>query len=365
MDTVRVTARREPAGELAFEAYDAQELLRRGNQSLAANSFDQALTFYDRLVGEFPQSRMVSAAHYNAALCHERQNRWQAAAERYEQAAESAPLGRDRQDGLFQAARAYEQLEQWPRVVTLMERLLTEGQLGPDEHVEAQARQGAGLVEEGRYDEGARVLRRALVYYRRLGPDQLRTDYYLAQAQHFLGESERRRMAAIEMTNDEAQFRQALEGRCELLLRAQTQYVQAIRAGNAHWGAASAYRIGAMYSELYDEVMAIPVPDVPVPADITTPEEVAAFREEFPRHYRRLLREYLEPLLHNAIRWWESNIMMVERTGVGGEWVARTRENLRRVSELLASLEADAATEQEPAPAGAAPIPEPGASDAN
>jgi hypothetical protein len=63
-------------------------------------------------------------------------------------------------------------------------------------------------------------------------------------------------------------------------------------------------------------------------------------------HYRRLLREYMEPLLHNAIRWWESNLMMVERTGVEGEWVSRTREQLERVRDLLDEID----REQAPGP---------------
>jgi hypothetical protein len=155
----------------------------------------------------------------------------------------------------------------------------------------------------------------------------------------------------------------ALETRCELLLRAQTQYVQAIRVGNAEWAAASAYRIGQLYSGLYSDIVDVPVPDPDVPSDIREPEELEAFRDEYPRHYRRLLRAYLEPLLRNAIRWWETNLMMTERTGLGGEWVGRTQADLQRIRDLLDADAEDGAEEGggEPnsAPAGGEQPPDP------
>jgi tetratricopeptide (TPR) repeat protein len=342
MDPVHVTASREPArlgadgaAAVQFDAYDARELLTRGNDALDAASYQRALELYDRLVAEFPESLLASAARYNAALALDRAGDLAAAADRYERLAEAAPLSADAVDALFQAARCHERLEHWDRAEATLARLTARDDLSPDQRVEALARRGAALVADSRGPEAEVALRRAVALSRGLGVDGLRTDYYLAQAQHLLGEIPRRAIAEIPLSNDEARFREALERRCALLLAAQVQYVQAIRVGNAHWGAASAYRIGEMYSTLYDDVMAVPVPDVEVPPDLTHPEEVEAFRDEFPRHYRRLLREYLEPLLHSAIRWWESNLMMVERTGVTGPWADETRERLDGLQRLL------------------------------
>lgn len=345
MEVVRVTARvpevgeSNAAGPMEVDAYDARELLRRGNGALAEERYPDALVIYDRLVAEFPDSSFLSAAHYNAALSLERQGQFERAAERYMLLVRRLPESNDVKDSLFQAARCYERLERWESTVEVLDMALEREDLSPDERLEAMTRRGTALVLAGQRDQGETQLRRAILFYRREGIDAIRTDYYLAQAQHYLGEAPRMAMADIAMSNDEAEFRIALERRCALLLEAQTQYVQAIRVGNAHWGAASAYRIGEMYSGLYDDVMAVPVPEVEVPPDLTAPEEIQAFRDEFPRHYRHLLREYLEPLLHNAIRWWESNLMMVERTGVSGQWVQRTRENLSNVQRLLEEIE--------------------------
>lgn len=335
MDPVRVTARPGGDGEVVVDAYDARDLLQRGNEALSDDRCVEALASYDRLVREFADSPLLGAAHYNAALCLERLDRLAEAAARYLTLVEQRPGSADASDSLFQAARCNERMEQWAEAVPLLDRVLERSDLDPDERLEAMSRKGTALVRLGDVQEGERQLRRTIAFYRREGGESFRTDYFLAQAQYTLGEIPRMGMREVELTNDEQQFRSALERRCELLLRAQTQYVQTIRIGNAHWAAASAYRIGDMYSSLYDEIMEIPVPEAEVPPEITNPEEIRIFRDEFPTHYRRLLREYLEPLLHHAIRWWESNLMMVERTGVQGEWVGRTREQLTRIQDLL------------------------------
>jgi tetratricopeptide (TPR) repeat protein len=346
MDPVRMTARPAPSGEVVVDAYDARDLLQRGNDALSAGRYEDALESFERLTREFADSQFIEAALYNSALCLEHLDRLEDAAARYLSLVERHTGSPDAPDSLFQATRCYERLERWADAIALLDRLLERSDLDADERLEAMSRRGSALVQLGDLDEGERQLRRAIAFYRREGGEPFHTDYFLAQAQHSLGEIPRMSMAAIELTNDEQQFRIALERRCELLLRAQTQYVQTIRIGNAHWAAASAYRIGDMYSSLYDEIMAIPVPEAEVPDDITAPEDVAVFREEYPVHYRRLLREYMEPLLHNAIRWWESNLMMVERTGVEGEWVSRTREQLERVRDLLDEID----REQAPGP---------------
>ncbi len=335
MEPVRVRAQESDTGELTIEAYDARDLLERGNEALAEGDCEAALERYDRLVEEFPESSLLGPAHYNAGLCLERLERPDQAVERFLALVEGVPSSPDVTDALFQAAGVREAQERWTDAVAILDRVLERSGLTPDEQLEAMSRRGAALVRAERPAEGERQLRLAIAFYRREGGERFRTDYYLAQAQYYLGEIPRRAMSEVELSNNEREFRLALERRCSLLLRAQTQYVQAIRVGNAHWAAASAYRIGEMYSTLYAEIMDVPVPEADVPPDLTDPAEVRAFREEYPRHYRRLLREYLQPLLHNAIRWWESNLMMVERTGARGEWAERTRDDLRRVQELL------------------------------
>lgn len=338
LEPLRVTARETEQGDLEIDAYDARDLLERGNQALAAERFGEAVAYFDQLVREFPESELVSAAHYNAALGLARQGQVEAAAERYLTLVRAVPDSADVTDALFQAAACFERLEQWERAIDPLGLVLERGTLTPDQRLEAMARRGAALVHASRFEEAELQLRRALAFSARSRPADLHTDYYLAEAQYYLGEVPRLAMRGIELTSDEAQFRQALMERAELLLRAQTHYVQAIRVGNAYWGAASAYRLGEMYSGLFDDVMAVPVGAVEVPPDITAPDEVRSFLEEFPLHYRRLLRQRLEPLLHNAIRWWEANLMMVERTGVQGEWVGRTRASLERVRALLEEI---------------------------
>jgi tetratricopeptide (TPR) repeat protein len=341
MEPVRVRAQETVEGVVVVEAYDAQDLLRQGNEALIGGDCAGALEFYERLAREFSESSLLSAALYNQGLCLGRLERLDEAVSSFLALVERVPESPDVKDALFQAVRCRERQERWADAAALIEGLLLREDLGADERLEAMTLLGAATVREGDSTEGERQLRRAIAFYRRQGGDAFRSDYYLAQAQYYLGEIPRETISQVELSNEERLFRIALERRCGLLLRAQTQYVQAIRVGNAHWAAASAYRIGEMYSSLYAEIMEIPVPEAEIPPDITSPEEIEIFRTEYPVHYRRILREYLQPLLHNAIRWWESNLMMVERTGIHGEWAERTRDDLRRVQDLLDRITAD------------------------
>lgn len=347
MDPVLVEAHQEDQGEITTAVFDVRELFERANVAMTEERFDDALEDYNTILSRFPSSSLATPARYNSALCLQQLNRLDEAARRYLELVEHRPTGQDAKDALFQAALCYESLEQWSEAAAVLFQLLEREDLVPREHLEALARRGAALIEHGELDDGERVLRRAVSLAREMGQDAVPTDYYLAQAQHFLGEGQRRRISQVELSPDERAFRTALQARCHFLLRAQTQYVQAIRVGNAEWAAASAYRIGQMYSSLYSEIMDVPVPEPDIPQDITDPEDVEVFRQEYPAEYRRILQEYLSPLLQNAIRWWETNLMMVERTGVQGPWVGQTRSDLERVRQLLDEIEGDQTASEE------------------
>jgi len=83
MEPVRVQAQADEQGGIVVEAYDARDLLRQGNEALSAGEYAEAVGRYGRLVSEFHDSALVSAAYYNAALCLVRLNRIDEAAERF------------------------------------------------------------------------------------------------------------------------------------------------------------------------------------------------------------------------------------------------------------------------------------------
>jgi hypothetical protein len=86
--------------------------------------------------------------------------------------------------------------------------------------------------------------------------------------------------------------------------------------------------------------------------------------EEVLKSYVEQVRQYMRPLLENAIKVHEKNVQMAERTGVDNDWVKRSGEQLEALKVLLAGKDA-AASPSAPRPAAAsqpaAQPPKPGA----
>ena len=124
--------------------------------------------------------------------------------------------------------------------------------------------------------------------------------------------------------------------RAQLLLEAQREYFNTISLNNLdnyHWAAASGYRIGNMYDELWHAIM-----DAPVPSHL--PAEGHAI-------YHQELASLIKPLIRHAIRYWELTELFIERTGIKTTWAQKIQADLVRVRGLL--------LEQPPAPSGIAP----------
>jgi len=335
MDPVRIQAHRDDAGELRLEAYDAQSLFTAANQALSQNRCDRAVPLYDRIANEFPESRWFSASLYNAGLCLEELHRDAQAIERYTRLQARLPDSPDIKDSLFRAGGCLERLERWADASANFERLLARQDLSGDERMEAMVRRGTAIFEQGDLDRTDALMREAILFYRHgSGAEEpIQTDYFMAQAQYMLGEVLRERMEAIRFSPSEAAMRIELEQKSQYLLDAQAAYILAIRVTNPHWAAAAGYRIGMLFSTLYDHIMAAPVP----------PELDAEQREIYFDELRRQIR----PLVDKALRVWTRTMEMGTRTGLGQqhEWVRRAEHEMTRLRALV------------PAPSGATPPP--------
>jgi tetratricopeptide (TPR) repeat protein len=323
MDPVRIRAHRDDAGELRLEAYDAQSLFQAANQALSQNRCDRAVPLYDRIANEFPESRWVSASLYNGGLCLEELHRDAEAIDRYSQLRERLPDSPDVKDSLFRAGGCLERLERWPDVAATFERVLARTDLSGDERMEAMVHRGTAIFELGELDRADGLMREAILYYRHgSGAEPIQTDYFMAQAQYMLGEILRVRMESIRFSPSEAAMRIELEQKSRHLLDAQAAYILAIRVTNPHWAAAAGYRIGMLFSTLYDHIMAAPVP----------PELDAEQREIYFEELRRQIR----PLVDKAMRVWTRTMEMGTRTGLGAqhEWVRRAEREMARLRAL-------------------------------
>jgi tetratricopeptide (TPR) repeat protein len=328
-------------------SYDAAMLFDRATALLNSQRCDDAVALYLRLAREFPASRLVSSAHYNAGLCLEDTGRLPEAAERFEAVlAAASPDPRDALHAHLMLSNLYVRLERYDDAIRLCDAALARTTLDPDERVELMARKAQAHIGARRLAEAERAGRDALSYWRRLPEDSpVRDLFYVAAANFVVAETLRERAEGIGIPQASVeQQRQALEDRARVLLDAQREYFNTIRIGHAHWAAASGYRIGQMYDAFWTVISTAPVP----PRPDLSPDLYRVFSEE----YHRNLREMVKPLLQHAVRYWEMTLLMVERTGARSEWSDRARRDLDRVRQaLLAGLPGA------PPPAPAAPAP--------
>jgi tetratricopeptide (TPR) repeat protein len=324
MEELRITATRQGDG-YSFDVYDAKDLFDRATELLNAQKCTEAVPLYDKVSTEFEGGGYASAALYNAGLCLQALGEFAPSAERYIKLRERYPASDDRKDASFQLAEVLVQLERWDEVIALADELLADDKLSSMERLEGMARRSQGLLGKQQFDEAERYAKSALSFYRtRPEEDRIPDEFFAAANNYVIAEAYRARAQAMPFPVGLEEQKKVLGARAQLLLEAQREYFNTIsltHLDNFYWQAASGYRIGNMYDELWHAVMSAPVPPN-LPA-----EGHDVYREE--------LAKLIKPLIRHAIRYWELTLMFMERNGMHGVWVDKTTADLERVRSLL------------------------------
>jgi tetratricopeptide (TPR) repeat protein len=330
LETVHVRATRD-RGRLVITAYSATELFEEATRSFRAGEFAPAVEFYARLATEFGDSPLAEPALYNSGLARERLGDFEGASRDYLRLVEGYPGSPDVTDALFRAGGALEKLEAWDDATRTFGRILTEREnLGTVDRVEALARKGSSLLAGGNPRDAKAALEEATLLYRAgRGVTPSSPTFHYAMAQFKLGELIHAEMRAVELPMDGAVLEAALERKCRLLLDSQAEYTKAIEILHPHWAAAAAYRIGGLYRNLWDDLLAAPLPE-----NLTGEEQEV---------YREVLRGRIRVLLVKAVAQWERTLKMIRRLELEGEWAERTERDLVEIRELMAIEDAELA----------------------
>ena len=329
VEETRVIARTN-GGETRVELLSPDVLFDEANAHLRAHECEQAVAVYDRLVSEFASSRYVSPSLYNSGLCLQDLEQWELSVRHYERLLELRPDSSDAKHAMLQLSDGLEHLERWQAAVDNAEVALRRSDLSSAERLEALARRARAVLGLGQLDEAARQAREAVSYFRtRTGDEVIHDEYFAAMATYVFAETIRLRSEQLTLPDDGVLAQHTvLDERAQLLLRAQNAYFDAIRMTNAHWAAASGYRIGSMYRIFFDAITSAPVPPPPNPM---SDAQLSLYQES----YRTQLRDRVRPLVRHAIRYWELTLSMVERTGVETEWTPRVRSDLEATRALM------------------------------
>ncbi len=328
---MRIDVVQTPGGGQTSRAYDARSLLDDGNEALVLRSYDAALTAYDHLLTDFPDSKLAGYALYNAGQALEGKGDWQGAAERYRRlldtVADTAENRDNRKDAAFRLAAVLSEAGSFAESAGALERVLERDDLSPDERLEGLARLGFAHLELKDYRRAEDVLRQAIAYHREVqGTTRLETPYFVAMAQFYLAEIPHRQFQAIPLRYPEEQMNRDAEQKSQLFMLARDRYVKAVEYKSPTWATAAVFQVATMYKEFWDQWMAVPIP--------------TDFNPDEAREYTRQVNEepQLRRLLEKSLFFHEKNVNMAREARVSTGWSEQSEKEAEHVRQLLARL---------------------------
>jgi tetratricopeptide (TPR) repeat protein len=337
----------QPNATDGFEVYDADTLFERGIDLMRGGEHLSALGYFQRVVEEFPESRLVLPAWFNQAVCWIRLEEGQRALDAVDAYMEKLPasaLEKYRIDGRFKRGAALMLLERYQEAADLFDVMIVEVEL-PADQVEALVDSGiAHFMLEDRVTAEYRFMKAKRIHKQASRSERLQVKYFIGQASFYLAEIARMEFSEFklryptreELVNAELEgiMGEQLEKKCQLLLRAQYAFTRTIREGHVGWASASGYKVGTMYEELYDDLVTLPEPD-----DLTDSQK---------KIFRQLLKDRVLILLEKAVKIWGSTAEMATRTGQDNLWVDKTRASLQRVREYVLAANGERKAEKTP-----------------
>lgn len=324
MDAV-VIAAKAPA-DLPTEIYDADTVFHYAREAERAGDFAKSKRLYERLLREFPESKLRRAAAFGVSRGAQAQGGCPLALPLYSALRQEDAASGDVSpwiDAHFREAACLVGLQRPKEAAEILSGLLEYGALEHDDKLEAMVSRGIAFVNLGELDLAERDFVLVFAYERERQerePNPL-VRFTVAKAGYHLGEVHRLRFEHVRLEYPDAVLEQRLEEKSQLLLRAQTYYLRAIRLGDLEVAAASGFRVGAMYEHFHGEMVAL----LP-PTDLSS-EQVELYRQE--------LRSKIGVLLRKAVKIYEEAVAMAQRTGLRSEWIDKMTRAVERIKKLF------------------------------
>ena len=306
------------------ESLDPETLFQEGNSAFEAQDFALAADKYLLLIERFPGSRWDQVATFNGGLALEKGGHFAEAVPHFQRMLTLVAGSKDAQDALFRLAACYEGLADWKAMRAIGDDILRPHYAGI-----AIGDRIAGLAVRGRAAEGVgqlalaeRDYRQALELYQgHLEERGLDKSPHVSLAQFRIGEIYRELFASIRFRLPLDRMARDLEDKSNFFLMAQSAFLRALRLQHPDWAVVAGFRLGALYEQMYDDMLGAEVPSE------LTPEERGIYEAE--------LRNKIRPLLVRAIDIYERNLRLGQRFGKRDDWMTKTEASLERLQELL------------------------------
>jgi TolA-binding protein len=329
IEPMRIDVVQGPGGSTQTEAYDARSLFEDGNEALVLRRYDAALAAYDHLLRDFPDSRLTTAALYNAAQALEGKEAWRGAADRYRRLIKDAPAAPDtreeRKNAHFRLGAVLAEALEYPESIAVLREALALPDLAPEERVEALARLGFAQVQTKDYAAAEEILRSAVALYAETsGTTRFESPYFVSMAQFYLAEIPHLQFLAAPMRDPEEQLRRDVEQKSTLFKLAEDRFVKTVDYKSPYWATAAVYQVAIMYKEFWDQWMAVPIP--------------AHFGPAETREYIKQVNEQpeLRKLLEKSLFFHEKNVAMANTIQAPTVYSRKSETEAEAVRELIA-----------------------------
>ncbi len=307
------------------EAIEVEEVFDNAFKAYQSRRYEDAAKYYELIIQYFADSRFYLPALYNGGLAYEELGLWDNAVQNYDKVIDEYPENKEATDAHYRLANVYDQLGDTEQIVALMTQVLTR-EISHFDRIEAYARRSAALLKLDRLDEAEEGFR-ALIRLNEKAPEDeqvLENSHFIVQSYYGIGRVYHQRVAAIPLVLPPERMGDDLQIKADLFLRAQSNYIRALRYHHPQWSVAAGYMIGKMYEDFYVDLFT-----AEIPADLTDEEAKMYFEE---------LRSQIKPLMERAVQVYERNLSFSQRladTPEAQRWASETATQLMRMRAYL------------------------------
>lgn len=306
-----------------YDETDRRAAFERARALLDSGAALQAARLFDDIARAAPAGPFAAPSVFNAGIAWENAGHRDLAILRFGDAVDRFGPTEIGKLSMIRATRLFAFLERWSALSAMADLLLARTDTDDVEHLEAYGAKALAVVEVGDPDAAKRFISKGRDIIDALGLGEGgRLPVEAAQVFFALGEVRRLESEKIALSSSPDAFAQVLEQRCQALLDAQSAYSDAMRSYDAHWSAMSGYRVGQLYRQLHDDLLAITPPRA---AD--TAEKKQLFLGAMRLRYRVLLEKGLTMMEHT--------ILLGRRTGEASAWIDRATEAKRDLERAI------------------------------
>ena len=321
MEPILVAGKEGKDGSVSSRVFDARELFHTGQTAFEKKAFEACDEAYGELIARFPQSKYFQSALYNRGLCAEGLKAHLRAIELFDAHIQGAKTLEDQRDGEIRKGFNLIEAEQYGAALELYDKLLEAKDLGLLDRAECFLRKGVALNRSKKRVEAERSLEAAKNFVRQGADGIVQGNDLFAEAHFRRGEIYQDMCHEIQLKLPLETMKTDLEEKVRLFRQSQRSYLDALNVRESYWATASGMKLGELYEQFYDDVVA------------------AQFPEEFDESTRGVyfseLQEQLQPLLEQSLSIYEKNLSMSLRLGTENEWVRETQKRLMRLKQIL------------------------------